>query len=147
VPLDRVTMMINLDMVGRLRNGTLFVQGLNTAAELPSLLEPIFDRSDLNVILQSAITGSDHVSFMEADVPVLYAMTGGHAELHTPRDRAATMNPRGAVRVVDLIEEVMLEMASGPRELTFIAQETGGPVVCPVPEGEAKTSSCGKETP
>jgi hypothetical protein len=140
VPLDRIYMMLNLDMVGRLRLNTVWVQGAGTAVELPDVLGPIFVRSDLNVVTEAHIAGSDQVSFVNAGVPALFAMTGDHDELHTPLDQASTMNPQGAIQVVGLMQEVVLELATHPQALTFIPQETGGPVSCSGPASGAKTS-------
>jgi hypothetical protein len=149
VPLDRIYMMLNLDMVGRLRQNTLWVQGAGTAAQLPDVIGPIFVRSDLNVVTEAHIAGSDQVSFVNAGVPALFAMTGDHEELHTPLDQASTMNPQGAILVVDLMQEVVLKLAAHSQALTFIPQETGGPVSCSGPASGAKTrvvrpaSGCG----
>jgi hypothetical protein len=149
VPLDRIYMMLNLDMVGRLRQNTVWVQGAGTATELPDVIGPLFVRSDLNVVTEAYIAGSDQVSFVNAGIPALFAMTGAHDELHTPLDQASTMNPQGAIQVVDLMQEVVLKLAAHPQALTFIPQETGGPVSCSGPAPGAKTkvvqpsSGCG----
>jgi Zn-dependent M28 family amino/carboxypeptidase len=149
MPLDSITMMLNLDMVGRLRHDTLWVHGAGTAQEFPEVIGPIFFRSDLNVIAKAHASNSDQVSFVDAGIPALFAITGGHDELHTPRDRASTMNPRGAIRIVDLMQEVLLEVAARPETLAFVAQDTTVPVSCanPFPEDGKKaaprSSGCG----
>jgi hypothetical protein len=59
------------------------------------------------------------------------------------------MNPQGALRVVDLMQELVLELAAHPQALTFVPQEqTGGPVSCsgpgPAVDKKPKPSpSCG----
>ncbi|MHC4099758.1 MAG: M28 family peptidase, partial [Planctomycetota bacterium] len=148
VPLDRIYFMLNLDMVGRLRQNTLWVQGAGTATELPDVIGPLFVRSDLNVVTEAHIAGSDQVSFVNAGVPALFAMTGTHDELHTPLDQARTMNPRGAIRVVDLMQQLLLELAAHQQALTFVPQEAGGPVSCSGPGSADKkvvqpSSGCG----
>ncbi|MHC4415242.1 MAG: M20/M25/M40 family metallo-hydrolase [Planctomycetota bacterium] len=149
-PLERVYMMLNLDMVGRLRANTLFVQGVGTAAEFSGVLGPLFERSDLNVVIEPQVGGSDQVSFVDAQVPALFAMTGGHDELHTPLDRASTLNPQGAIRVIDLMQQVLAELAARPQALAFVAQETGEPASCSgPPSAEARpekpsSGGCGK---
>jgi hypothetical protein len=148
VPLDRIYMMLNLDMVGRLRQDTLWLQGMGTAVELSEVISPLLASSDLNVVTERHVAGSDQVSFVNAGVPALFAMTGGHDELHTPLDQASTLNPRGAIRVVDLMQQVLLELAGRSELLVFVTQETGGPVSCsgPAPAGaqaEQPSSSCG----
>jgi hypothetical protein len=148
VPVDRIYFMLNLDMVGRLRQNTLWVQGAGTATELPDVIGPLFVRSDLNVVTEKHIAGSDQVSFVDAGVPALFAMTGTHDELHTPLDQAGTMNPEGAIRVVDLMQQLLLELAAYPHALTFVPQQPGGPVSCSGPgsadrKATQSASGCG----
>jgi Zn-dependent M28 family amino/carboxypeptidase len=92
VPLDRIYMMLNLDMVGRLRQNTLWVQGAGTAAQLPDVIGPIFVRSDLNVVTEAHIAGSDQVSFVNA-------VAGTH--VHPPGDRRAGVLLRPGLRRQD----------------------------------------------
>jgi hypothetical protein len=149
VPMDRIYFMLNLDMIGRLRQNTLWVQGAGSAIELPDVIGPLFVRSDLNVVTEPHIAGSDQESFVNAGVPALFAMTGTHDELHTPLDQARTMNPLGAIRVVDLMQELLLELVAYPQALTFVPQEVGGPVSCSGPGSDDKkkvappASGCG----
>jgi Zn-dependent M28 family amino/carboxypeptidase len=148
VPLDRIYMMLNLDMVGRLRQDTLWLQGAGTAVEFSTVIGPLLARSNLNVVNEPHVAGSDQVSFVNAGVPALFAMTGGHDELHTPLDQARTLDPRGAIRVVNLMQQILLELAAHPQALSFVPQETGGPASCsgPTPAGakpEPPSSGCG----
>ena len=71
VPLDRIYFMLNLDMVGRLRQNTVWVQGAGTATELPDVIGPLFVRSDLNVVTEAHVAGSDLVSFVDNETVVV----------------------------------------------------------------------------
>jgi hypothetical protein len=122
IPLNKIHAMLNLDMVGRMRQDTLWLSGVGTATEFSSLLDPLLRESGLQVVAEPGGTGSDQVSFWNVGVPALFVMTGGHKELHSPADKASTMNPEGAGKVVDLVEKIAMRLAVHPGALTFAAQ-------------------------
>lgn len=97
-------LMINLDMVGRLRDSKLQAGGVGTFEEADSLLAAI--NSNFGFDLVSTKTGSgpsDHSSFNSKKIPVLYFTTGVHSEYHTPADSAALVNINGLAKVTDFI--------------------------------------------
>jgi len=48
--------------------------------------------------------------------------TGGHPQYHTPEDTIDLINFAGAQKIAEYIYEVILQVASGEVELTFIDQ-------------------------
>ncbi|MCA9283895.1 MAG: M28 family peptidase, partial [Phycisphaerales bacterium] len=126
IPAEDIDLMINLDMVGRLRNDTLSLGGIGTAADFQAILQPEIDASGLTVALDPSGRGpSDHSSFYGAGMPVLFAFTGMHAEYHSPRDTADTVNPAGAAKVIRLIEDIALATAAAPQRLVFQSSDSG----------------------
>ncbi len=120
IPLASVTLMVNMDMVGRLRSGTFSLGGVGTAAGLLDLLKPHIEASGLDVATWPGSSGqSDEASFFAADVPVLFAFTGMHEEYHAPGDQAYTVNPGGAAQVIEFIDGVVMELATRPERLAF----------------------------
>jgi retinol-binding protein 3 len=139
VPLREIHAMLNLDMVGHLRDDMLSLSGFGTAAQFPDLLGALLTESGLHVTTEPGSGGSDQMSFMGAGIPALYVMTGGHDELHRPEDLASTMNPAGAAKVIDLVEQIAKRLAEHPGALTFAAQsDIGGAVCCAQRPAEAK---------
>ncbi|NIR44595.1 MAG: M28 family peptidase, partial [Gemmatimonadetes bacterium] len=87
-PLDRVTAMINFDMVGRLRDGEMQVFGTESAEEFEALLDTL-DERDPELELSYVGDGygpSDQTSFYSREIPVLHLFTGTHCEYHRPED-------------------------------------------------------------
>jgi hypothetical protein len=126
VPVDDIQIMLNMDMVGRLRSDTLSVGGTGTAEGLDDVLRPHFESSGLTIAASPGGSGpSDHASFYRADVPVLFLFTGMHDEYHTPADIATTVNPGGAARVMDLVEALAMDFATQPEELAFVETASG----------------------
>ncbi len=122
---DDMFLMINMDMIGRLRE-SLDVQGVETAEGLKELLLPHFDASGLEISYTPGGTGpSDHTNFYNLGVPVLFFFTGLHHEYHTPADVVSLINVDGAARVIDLVTKVVLDFADNEERLEFVAAGRG----------------------
>jgi len=127
IDLDQINAMINLDMIGRLRNNNLMLGGTGTATEFETLVPELFEASTLKGSLSPGGTGpSDHTNFYKNDIPVLFFFTGMTDEYHTPKDRAYTTNPAGGALIVELAEEFGKKFVSD-QWLTFSTNtNTGG---------------------
>lgn len=113
--------MINMDMIGRLRESPpLEVSGVATAEGLREFVTPYFDSSGLRISARPGGLGpSDHASFFNGGIPVLFFFTGLHQEYHTPRDVSATINNEGAAKVADLVYRMTLDLARRAEPLPF----------------------------
>ncbi|GIX03931.1 MAG: aminopeptidase [Planctomycetaceae bacterium] len=119
VPLNQTIAMLNLDMVGRLRNDRLTVYGTGTAAEWPTWLTAAATPHRLLLIPRPSGFGpSDHASFYDRGIPVLHFFTGFHPEYHRPSDDVELLNIEGMRRItamlVDLLTQI-IEAENRPR--------------------------------
>jgi peptidase M28-like protein/PDZ domain-containing protein len=125
LPVDSIYAMLNMDMVGRLRNARLSATGAATAQEFPALLDslnraggrPRFD-------LQASGDGwgpSDHASFYAAKHPVLFFFTGLHGDYHRTTDDVDKIDLNGLERVAEFVADVATALANRPGALTFVA--------------------------
>jgi len=90
--LEQVAYMINLDMVGRLREDkTLSISGTGTTPVWPQVLNSLNPGFNL-VLSESGVGPSDHTSFYLQDIPVLHFFTGQHEDYHKPSDDADKLN-------------------------------------------------------
>lgn len=113
VPLHRIVAMLNLDMVGRLSRSRLTVAGVGSDDRFRPMLERLNAAGPkLDLTLRGSGSGSDHVSFLQASVPALHFFTGLHADYHTRSDRVEKINVPGMLRVLELAEGVLRELAS-----------------------------------
>jgi hypothetical protein len=120
LPASAAYVMLNMDMIGRLRDSKLEVSGVGTAEGFADLLKPFFDASGITVrTLPGGQGPSDHASFYAAEVPVLHFFTGLSREYHMPTDLYPTINYRGAVQVVDLVVNVAKAMGTRAEPLVF----------------------------
>ncbi len=126
--------MLNLDMVGRLRENKLTVLGAESAAEWRDMVEPACARTGLDCALSGDGYGpSDHTPFYAAGVPVLHFFTGAHDDYHRPSDDAAAINAAGGARVAALVADVAAELARRPAGLTY--RQTPAPA----PQGDVRS--------
>lgn len=91
---DRVSFMFNMDMIGRLREEQLQVNGVGTSPLWEKLIET--EGCRLNIVPSASGVGpSDHTSFYYKDVPVLHFFTGTHRDYHKPSDDSDLINYEG----------------------------------------------------
>jgi hypothetical protein len=119
-PLTGVVAMLNMDMIGRLREDTLVVQGTGTSALWPKALEEANAAVGLKLKTSEGGYGpSDHSPFYAAGRPVLYFFTGAHEDYHRPSDTADRINAEGIARVAGLVEGVVKRLAAAEEPVPF----------------------------
>lgn len=105
-----VSYMINLDMVGKLKqDSTLAVYGVGTSPLFKQVLNSHNDKFKL-VMSESGVGPSDHTSFYLADIPVLAFFTGQHEDYHRPSDDAEKLNYFGMERISEFIFDVITDL-------------------------------------
>jgi Zn-dependent M28 family amino/carboxypeptidase len=120
VPLDSVVGMINLDMVGRLRDDRLIMGGARTSDLWDLLLVELNDdRLDLEYS-DAGLTRSDQYPFYELGIPVLFFHTGLHSQYHEPSDDTWLINLDGMVEVGNLALGVLFNTAIGEEPPEFV---------------------------
>jgi hypothetical protein len=96
VPLESVKLAINIDMIGRMREGRLEVGGTRTAPGLRRMLSSTRLPADVWLDFSWEYKeNSDHWPFYLANVPSLILHTGLHDDYHTPRDDIEKLNVPG----------------------------------------------------
>ena len=128
IDLDKVQLMVNLDMIGRLdEDKNVYLGGVPTAYGLDKAIKPFIESSKLNVTsyqhtasgVRSLFSRSDHYNFYKKDVPSLFFFTGIHKDYHTPRDEANLVNYEGLKLISDLAEKVIDNAANRDDRLEF----------------------------
>jgi len=133
--LDGLLAMVNLDMVGRLRDNRLSVLGTGSAKEWTEVVTVACAEARLTCSTGGDGYGpSDHSSFFAAGVPVLHLFTGAHADYHRPSDSADKVNAAGAAQVGVFAEGVLRALATraGPLSLQTVP--------APAPQGDVRQS-------
>ena len=129
VPLASIKAMINLDMVGAMRDDKLIALGSESAPEWKALLESVGAATKLNVSASGDGYGpSDQTSFYARQIPVLHFFTGTHERYHTPDDDADAINFAGVSRAADLTARVAAAVARGEVTPSY-ARATAAPAM------------------
>ena len=116
-----IVAMVNLDMVGRMRDHALSVSGTGTSTEFKAMVENAAEQTQLHVTcIPDGYGPSDQASFVAADIPVLFLTTGGHMEYHTPGDVPSTLNYDGMQQTLEFSQELIAQLASMPQTPDFI---------------------------
>lgn len=125
-PAESTFLMINLDMVGRLKGGKLTVFGSNTGDRLPGWLELANARVGLTLDLRETMQGnSDHAGWYERKVPVLVPFTGLHTDYHRPSDDTERLDVDGIAQVARLSYRVAAIAADAEEPLLFAQAKDG----------------------
>ena len=115
IDLASANYMINMDMVGRLREDkTLSVSGTGTAAIWNQVLHATNPGFKL-VMQESGVGPSDHTSFYLQDIPVLHLFTGQHEDYHKPGDDSEKLNYEGMHMITAYVLDIIKELDDDPK--------------------------------
>jgi Tol biopolymer transport system component len=129
-----VIAMLNMDMVGRLRENRLSVLGGESAAEWPALVDAACKQARVTCALGGDGYGpSDQTPFFAAGAPVLHFFTGAHADYHKPSDAPELINAAGAAQVAQIVELVASDLGTRATPPTYRSAPS------PAPRGDVRS--------
>jgi hypothetical protein len=136
VPLAQTVAMINMDMIGRMKENRLMIGGVGTAQEWRSWIADKNRPGGMNVALakpsplltlqpftltlnEDGYGPSDHSSFYAKQVPVLFFFTGTHNDYHKPTDTADKINYEDEMRVLFFVGSIVRSIDAGGTRPTY----------------------------
>ena len=134
VQLSSTKAMINLDMVGRLRDSRVTVFGTRTAEELSGVVKSAARELGLEISESDGIGRSDHMSFYGKKIPALHFFTGVHSDYHGPGDTWDKLNLEGMAKISELVLATVRSIANTSASLSFVSLPT-------VPMAQAKSEA------
>src|SRR5262249_23606809 len=122
VPLENAVAMINMDMIGRIREGKVYLSGTGTGSTFAKLLEQVKTPASLHMDLaeKTGYGSSDHTSFTTKLVPVLFFFSGLHGDYHKPSDTADKIDSADAATLLDYVADVLLNLENAPERPQFV---------------------------
>jgi len=124
VPLDKTTAMINMDMIGRMKDSKLMIGGVGTATEW----RPLLAQTDFSLTLNDDGFGpSDHSSFYSKQIPVLFFFTGTHNDYHKPSDTFDKINYNDEARILNLVARIVKDIDAADKRLTYTTAKSAPP--------------------
>ena len=119
VPPSAVRLAINIDMIGRLRQGRLEVDGTRTGYGLRRFLSHNNDGSLWLDFSWDLAANSDHWYFVEHQIPIVLLHTGLHADYHRPSDDADKINRAGLESVTRYLLDTVVAAADADKLPTY----------------------------
>ncbi len=114
LPLDKAVAMINLDMIGRIRDMTVHISGTGTGTTLEKLVSEVEPAHGLKLVTaeKGGYGPSDHMSFTIKKVPVLFFFSSLHKDYHRPSDTWDKIDAPDTVRLLGLVADVATHLAN-----------------------------------
>jgi len=126
VPLERVTAMVNLDMVGRAKESVL-VSGLDSSPSVRADMDAAAEAGrgvEVKRFQDGAGVGaSDDTSFILKKIPAFGFFSGFHSDYHRPTDDWAKIDAEGGVKVLNIAFELAARLAARETRPEYIAQQ------------------------
>jgi Peptidase family M28/PDZ domain/PA domain len=121
LPLDKAVAMLNMDMIGRIKDDKVYIGGVGTGSTLKPVIEQAASKSNFKVEYSpGGYSASDHTSFVTKHIPVLFFFSGLHSDYHKPSDTWDKINAQSAARLVDVVADATLQLDSASARPTFV---------------------------
>jgi Zn-dependent M28 family amino/carboxypeptidase len=121
-PLGDAVAMINMDMIGRIREGKVYLGGSGTGTTFAQVLESVKAPAPLKIEIseKTGYGSSDHTSFTVKQVPVLFLFSGLHGDYHKPSDTADKIDAEDAAKTVEYVADIATRLATDDARPKFV---------------------------
>jgi hypothetical protein len=117
IPIDRMRLVVNLDMVSRSARREIFAAGTTHHPSLRTVLDEVRRRASVRLVFGHDQPGrddwtqdSDHWPFHKAGVPFVYFGVEDHHDYHRPSDTADRIDAAFFGNVADTILEALIAL-------------------------------------
>ena len=110
---SNIVTMINMDMIGKMKDSTVVIGGVGTSPIFEKILDSLSMDSGLKFEFDQAGYGpSDHASFYSEDIPVLFFFTGDYDNnYHLPEDDWQSINLKGERQILSVIHNLVIDIS------------------------------------
>ena len=128
--LAKITAMLNFDMVGRMEENKIAINGTGTSPAWKGIIERSNTFQFVVTSEESGVGPSDYTSFYLEDIPSIHFFTGAHEDYHRPSDDIEKINDEGMVVIADLVQAMIANM-DGKSKMTFTKTKDPSPSSSP----------------
>jgi Zn-dependent M28 family amino/carboxypeptidase len=123
LPTHNARLMINMDMIGRIRESKVMVGGAPAGSELRDVLDRLGlkHKLDLDLSDTSVYGSSDHTSFKSKRIQTLFFFSGLHGDYHRPSDTWEKIDAPATVRLLHLIADLLAVVTTPASKSQFAA--------------------------
>lgn len=130
VPLSNIVAYINFDMIGRVRENKLTLQGLGSSPVWKELIEKRNIPVGFSITTQTdPYLPTDVTAIYPRNIPVLAFFSGSHKDYHRPSDDVDTLNYEGIERAAHLARGIVTDLigrSERPEYVKVERQSMGG---------------------
>ena len=121
--------MINLDMIGRVRDHKVYVGGAGSGTTFQALLDRVLPQHNLKAdgISGAEASASDHASFLSKQTPALFFFSGLHADYHKPSDTWNKIDAPDAAQLLAAVAEIATGLADEADRPRFVKSAVPSP--------------------
>lgn len=124
IAMDNIVAYLNFDMVGRLRDNTLILQGLGSSPVWTKLIEKRNVLAGFQLNLQGdPYLPTDVTAFYPKGVPVLSFFTGSHEDYNRPTDDPETLNYEGLDRIAEFGKGIIMDLLQAADRPEYVKVE------------------------
>jgi Tol biopolymer transport system component len=124
VSLEKVLAYFNFDMVGRLKDNTLMLQGIGSSAMWKKIIERRNIMAGFNLVLQEdPYLPTDVTAFYPKGVPVVTFFTGSHEDYNRPSDDPQTLDYEGMERIAKLADNMIMDVVNQEERPDYVKVE------------------------
>lgn len=105
LPLEKTQAMINMDMIGRMKDSILIVEGMGSSPYWKELFATLDTQYFKMRYKPDGVGPSDHSPFYRKNIPVLFYFTGLHKDYHKASDTKDKINFEGMSDALSLVRE------------------------------------------
>jgi Tol biopolymer transport system component len=121
VPLSNIVAYVNFDMVGRLTDNKLNLQGVGSSSAWRKLVEKRNVMAGFDVALQEdPYLPTDVTAIYPKGIPVMHFFTGSHEDYHRPTDKADKINYEGMERIAKFARGIISDLLSNPARPDYV---------------------------
>jgi aminopeptidase YwaD len=116
-----IATMINMDMIGRMENDKLIINGTGTSSLWINELDELNKKYNFSMsYIPDGYGSSDHSSFYSKNIPVLFFFTGIHPDYHKPSDTYDKINTVGEEKVLKYVYDLTFDISTIDNKIDFI---------------------------
>jgi hypothetical protein len=121
---EKIAAYVNFDMVGRLRDNKLTMQGVASSKVWRKLIEKRNVAAGFNLTLQDdPYLPTDTTSFYPKRIPVLNFFTGAHEDYHRPTDTPEKLDYDGMERIAKFAQAIITDVVNAPERPDYARVE------------------------
>lgn len=120
-PLEKAVAMLNMDMIGRIKDEKVYIGGVGTGSTLKAAVAESSNGSPFHLeYSEGGYSSSDHTSFVTKRIPVLFFFSGLHSDYHKPSDTWEKINSQAAAQLLDMVSKITVELADASQRPAFV---------------------------